>query len=172
MDQLQTNIKSVAKMANQVMDRLRFAYKFLTMLTIEPYLFGFFFLTALKMTPTTQLIQDKICLFEFNLNSTYCYDLPHMTPKEDTLHRKSAVLALANTFSIYQTLTLTIPGFIAGMFIGPWLDAFLNAKKFLLIAGAFAGICEAIVLLFNVYFYDFRKIKIKSLFYIICPTYI
>ena len=154
-------------MANQVMDRLRFAYKFLTMLTIEPYMFAFFFLMSLKTTPTTQLIQDKICLFEFNLNSTYCHDLPHMTSKEDTLHRKSEVLALANTFSIYQTLILTIPGFVVGMFIGPWLDAFLNAKKYLLMAGAFAGICEAIVLFFNVYFYDFRKFKIISLFYII-----
>ena len=158
MDQLHTNVEFVAKMANTVMDRLRWTYLFLSMLTIEPYLFGMTFLVALKTIPNSQLIQDKICLFEFNLNSTYCHDLPHMTFQEDTLHRKPAVLAVANTFSIYQSLGWTIPGIVAGMFIGPWLDAVLKAKKFLLMAGAISVICETIILLFNVYFYSFRKI--------------
>ena len=147
-------------MTNQLKHRLVRCYQFFTLLTVEPYLFGFHFLTALKHTPTTQLIQDKICLFEFNLNGTYCYELPQMTVEDDTLHRKSEVLANTNNYSIYMQLVLTVPAIVASMFIGPWLDVFLKAKKILLIAGALAGVCEAVILLLNVYFYDFSKIKI------------
>lgn len=150
-------------MANKLVHKLRRALQFFSLLTIEPYAFGFFFLFTLKNTPTTQLIQDKICLFHFELNSTYCHHLPEMTMPEDTLHMKTRVLAEANNYQVFMALMMTIPGFIAGLFVGPWLDVYLKAKKMLLIAGNVAGICEAVILILNVYFYSFSMIQIKTI---------
>lgn len=148
-------------MSNQLCSKLRIAYQFLSLLKIEPYLFVVYFLLNLKQTPSTQLVQDKICMFELQLPANYCLALPMMKKEEDFLNSKSEVLEKSNNFAVYGAMFMTLPGLIAGFFVGPWTDKYLKAKKILLIVGSLAAISEAVIALLNIYFYEFSEIFTK-----------
>ena len=78
--------------------------KFMKILRIEPYLFLAMFQMALKITPATQLIQDKICLHWYNTTVKYCQDLPSVRETGDMPgHFKSKILADVTQFGILLT---------------------------------------------------------------------
>jgi len=129
-------------------------YEFICLLRVEPYLFVFIFVASLKKVPTDQLIQDKICLFTYQLDTTYCTQLSTMSDDEDTIHMKSIILKDCSNFTLYSTLMMTIPTLITTLFIGAWTDTYVQAKKILLLASAVAAILEAIILIFNDYFFN------------------
>ncbi|CAG2176864.1 unnamed protein product, partial [Oppiella nova] len=101
-----------------------------------------------------QLVQDKICLFKYKLNSTYCTDLSTMEDEDDYLHKKSDILADGTTYLMYYTIILTIPSVIASLFIGSWTDTYLKVKKILLIGGAIGSVLEMLILILNDVMYD------------------
>ncbi|XP_054156892.1 proton-coupled folate transporter-like [Oppia nitens] len=134
--------------------KLKRFWDFVSLLTVEPYLLAFMFVYTMKGVPTTQLAQDKICRFVYNLPANYCSALPTMTDKDDYLHKKSEILSEGTSFTLYSVVILTIPSVIASLFIGSWTDKYLNAKKVLLIGGALAAICECSLLIINDYCFE------------------
>ena len=76
-------------------------WQFIKILRVEPYMFLMAFQIGLKMTPSSQLIQDKICTHWYNTTGSYCHDLPS-TREPDSLaihgHFKSKILADASQF--------------------------------------------------------------------------
>ena len=81
------------------------AIKFIRILRIEPYLFLAMFQMALKTTPATQLIQDKICLNWYNTTVKYCQDLPSAHESGDVPGQfKSKILADVTQFGIHNLL--------------------------------------------------------------------
>jgi hypothetical protein len=82
--------------------RIHRAIKFVKLLRVEPYLFLIMFQTSLKTTPSSQLIQDKICRLWYNQTVNYCYELPSKreTPGE-TNGLKTKILADSVQFGKY-----------------------------------------------------------------------
>lgn len=128
-------------------------WQFVSLLTLEPYIFMFYIMNAIKGVPSGQLTQDKICLNQFHLSSNYCYALPTMSATDDYLNKKSEVLAEATNFSIYGALFMTLPSLFGGFLIGPWTDKYPMGKKIILMAGSLTGIMEALILILNDYYY-------------------
>ncbi|XP_054156950.1 thymic stromal cotransporter homolog, partial [Oppia nitens] len=114
----------------------------------------------MKKVPVEQLVEDKYCLITYGLNRTYCLNLPTMNDTDDYLHMKSQILGDATQYTLYGTLILTIPSIVAALFVGSWTDKYAGAKKILMIAGALNGIAEAVILMFNIYFYDISPLYI------------
>jgi F0F1-type ATP synthase assembly protein I len=137
--------------------KIKRSFEFLFLLRVEPYLFLFYFFFCVKKVPLDQLIQDKICFQKYNLSYDYCLKLPQMKSESDYLHKKSVILGDVTQFSVYSSLITTIPTVIAALFIGSWTDKYIKAKKYLLIAGAISGICEALILVWNSVCFDNRK---------------
>ena len=135
----------------------RKVFEFISLLRVEPYLFVYHFIYTLTKVPTNQLIEDKLCLFVYKLNSSYCYALPEMSDEEDYLGKKSDILKEVTNVTLYMAILLTFPSIIASLFVGSWADSYSKAKKVLLIAGAITAICEGIILVLNIYFYDSSK---------------
>lgn len=142
------------QVSNKLSVKFRRTIGFLALMNVEPVLFAMMFFFSLKRTPTDQLIQDKICLLKYGAPPNYCLALPRMKPDDDYLHIKSAVLEDTTRFSMYHTLTTTIPSLIAGLLIGSWTDRYQNAKKVLMIAGAISAVLEAAIMVANAYFFD------------------
>ncbi len=73
--------------------------EFLKLLRVEPYLLLIIFQMALKFTPNSQIVEDKICVTWFNTTNEYCHDLPS-TDDDDSgsKHYKTKVLAEAAQF--------------------------------------------------------------------------
>ena len=128
--------------------------QFIKLLSIEPCIFMVMFVNTIKSVPTDQLIQDKICLQNYNLSLAYCRELPKMTDEDDYMDVKSNILGELTTFRLYTSMITTIPSIMASLIIGGWVDRYENAKKAMFIAGAVAGMCEQLILIANVYFYD------------------
>jgi MFS-type transporter involved in bile tolerance (Atg22 family) len=80
-----------------------------------------------------------------------------MNSESDYLHKKSLILGDVTQFSIYSSIITTIPTLIAALFIGSWADKYIKAKKYLLIAGAISGVCEALILVWSSVYFDSRK---------------
>jgi hypothetical protein len=137
--------------------KIKRTFEFLCLLRVEPYLFLFYFFFSVKRVPLDQLIQDKICFQKYNLSRDYCLELPHMNSESDYLHKKSLILGDVTQFSIYSSIITTIPTLIAALFIGSWADKYIKAKKYLLIAGAISGVCEALILVWSSVYFDSRK---------------
>ncbi|CAG2105249.1 unnamed protein product [Medioppia subpectinata] len=112
--------------------------------------------------PIDQLIQDKICRVEYRLAANYCRQLSTLSADDDYLHMKSQILADGSTFTIYQILILTLPSVLATLFIGSWTDTYIKAKKAILIAGAVAAVCEAVMLCLNSYYFDLSQYVILT----------
>ena len=69
------------------------------LLRVEPYLFLVIFQFALKGTPSSQLLQDKICMNWYNTTAQYCRGLPTIDEHDDSPgHYKNRVLADAAQF--------------------------------------------------------------------------
>ena len=64
------------------------------LLRVEPYLFLVIFQMALKGTPSSQLLQDKICMNWYNTTAQYCRDLPTLKEEGDSPgHYKNRILS-------------------------------------------------------------------------------
>ncbi|CAG2106821.1 unnamed protein product [Medioppia subpectinata] len=122
------------------------------------------FVLTLKGVPGAQLVEDKLCLLNYNLNSSYCLWLPVMNETQDILGKKSAILAESTNYLLYATLILTIPSILTSVFIGAWTDRYQPAKKMLLIVGGLSGVLEALINIITVIFYD-----ISPLYNLISP---
>ncbi|XP_054157505.1 proton-coupled folate transporter-like [Oppia nitens] len=114
--------------------KLKKFYDFLCLLTVEPYLFAFMFVLHLKKVPTDQMVQDKICLYKYQLDSHYCAVLSTMTSDEDYLQMKSKILSDTTNYTVYSVILMTLPSVIASLFIGSWIDNYIKAKKYLLMS--------------------------------------
>ncbi|CAG2106820.1 unnamed protein product, partial [Medioppia subpectinata] len=121
------------------------------------------FVMSLKGVPTGQLVEDKLCLFKYRQNVSYCLQLAKMTEMEDTVGLKLPILTEMTKLTLYATLILTIPSILASLFIGAWTDRYQPAKKILLIVGAVCGAVDAVANMLNVYYYD------SSAYYILLP---
>lgn len=143
-----------SKRTDRMLKKIKRFNEFINLLSVEPYIFIFFFVMSIKKVPLDQLIQDKICLFKYNLKANYCSFLPQMTEEEDFENKKTIILGEMTNFSLYSIAMLTIPSVVMALFIGSWTDKYMNAKKLLLIGGALAGILEMLILILNVYFYE------------------
>jgi hypothetical protein len=130
---------------------------FLSLMTVEPYMFLLMFVYTLKKVPTDQLTQDKICLVSYGLNATYCSHFSSMTADEDYLHKKSLILADVTNFGLYVVCVGTVPTIITSLFVGSWVDNYAGAKKAILIVGAMAFMVESVINILNDYFYDMCK---------------
>ena len=140
-------------------------FEFFSLLNVEPFILFLMISSMIKIVPSSQLIQDKICLNKFNMTSTYCLNLPQMTAEEDIFNVKTQILKEVTKYSLYSNLIGTIPTLLGTLLIGSWIDKYRGAKKAIMIASALAGIMEGLIAIANIYYYDICKNIFESIDY-------
>ncbi|KAI1294578.1 Proton-coupled folate transporter [Halotydeus destructor] len=125
-------------------------FKFLKLLTVEPYLFLITFSFLIKHATLQQFVQDKICLIDLGKNDDLCY---HVTSSEAASHRRVANTILKKTAEYEMVLAIlrTLPGIALNILAGPWTDRVKGARKTLMMVAATGQALDAIMGLLNVY---------------------
>lgn len=84
---------------------------------VEPILFLYTFSRNMYLpTPANQLITDKLCLFEYEQNYTFCQYIASPEFKNTTVARD--ILADSVNYMMYAQLILSIPSILAAIFLG------------------------------------------------------
>ena len=123
---------------------------------VEPILFLYCFSRNMYMpTPANQLITDKLCLYQYHQNQTFCRNIASPEFKNTTV--ASQILADSVNYMMFSQLILSVPSILAAIFLGPWLDAHTIAPKLVLLTTVFSGLFEACIMLLNVVFFDASK---------------
>ena len=132
-------------------------FEFLSLLNVEPFILLLMITYTIKIVPSSQLVQDKICLNKYHMTSTYCLNLPQMTAEEDIFNVKTDILKDVTKYSLYSNLIGTIPTLLGTLLVGSWIDKYRGAKKTIMIACALSGVMENLIGIANVYYYDICK---------------
>ena len=127
-------------------------------LRIEPFLFLFMLAFALEGLTITQMAQDKICLYKYNLSSDYCARLSEQISTDSIYDTKNQILSDVTTFTLYKTLITTVPIIIWSLFLGAWADRHERAPKFLMSVVSISSCIETILLLFNAIYFEQGKL--------------
>jgi len=126
--------------------------------TIEPVVLFHAVAGGLRATPFHQLIQDKICLQDFNQTKEYCHGLsgsPHSRLKDH-------ILAEVATFTTYKEFAILVPAMLTAFFIGSWCDQFKNGKMYCLLSSSFCQLLEAVLFLVNSLFMSAREFLYRN----------
>lgn len=125
-------------------------WKFIKSMKIEPVAFCLSFVAMSRFLAMQQMIQDKLCIKQFNQTFDYCRSL---SGEENTV-MKDDILAATSTYTFYYTTIMVIPGLFWCIFVGSWCDKYLGARKLFIILCAVSGFVEAIFLILNAYFFQ------------------
>ena len=123
-------------------------------LRIEPFIFLYMFSFALEGLTITQLAQDKICLYKYNLDSDYCSVLSEQVSTDSVFDFKNQILADVTTFSLYRTVISTVPIIFWSLFMGAWADRHERAPKWLMGIASFASCIESTLLMLNAIYFE------------------
>ncbi len=134
--------------------KLKRVLKFITLLRVEPYMVFIAFCLMLRKTPLDLLIQDKLCRQKYNMTVEFCTNLPDMKETEKNYEIKTLVLADAVQFNMYHTLMQFCPGIVWSLFLGAWIDKYINGRKTIFLIGAITSSIEAAINTLNAYYFD------------------
>ncbi len=131
--------------------------RFCRLLSVEPLGFLAMFIFLFKKNPIDQLIQDKLCLQKYLLPANYCHALPTMKNEDDYLSMKSTVLGNVTQFNMYIYISVAVPIFVISLLIGPFIDKYKPAKKFLFLYSSAIFAIESSLFLINSIWFDMSK---------------
>ena len=127
--------------------------EFIKQLRVEPFIFFYMFATSASEVIQSQLIQDKICVFEFNQTNDYCMDLHELDMNSNKSETQSQILVRLTQLNLYTTLINTFPVLIWSLFIGSWCDKYIHGRKILMCFAAIGSILDMILLMINAFFF-------------------
>lgn len=124
----------------------------LTSLRVEPLAFVFGLSITMRVIANQQLILDKICRGDLQLDLSYCEELGS---KEGPV--KNLILGDATTFATKKELMGILPSVIMGMFVGVWCDMFHNGRRICLLLSLTGHTIESILCTLNAINFDWDK---------------
>lgn len=113
----------------------------------EPYLFSAGLFISLKIVCLQLLIQDKLCLNQFNQTREFCSSL---STSADSLI-KNEIIGKASYFMTIVIMIQTLPGVIWSLFIGIGCDKFIKGRQIFMILSVASGIVDSIFLYWTAY---------------------
>ncbi len=128
--------------------------KFVTLLRVEPYMVLIAFCFQMRETPLNLLIQDKLCRQKYNMSVEFCTNLQEMKESEKNYKIKTLVLGDAVQYNMYHTLMQFCPGIVWSLFLGAWIDKYINGRKTIFLIGAITSSIEAAINTLNAYYFD------------------
>lgn len=128
-------------------------WEFIRTSRLEPVVLLHGIAGGLRATPFHQLIQDKICLQDFNEPREYC----HYLSQSKSSPLKDKILAEVATFTTFKEFAILIPAIITAFFIGSWCDKFTNGKRYCLLSSSFCQLFEGFLFLLNSIFMNARE---------------
>jgi hypothetical protein len=136
-------------------------------LKIEPYVFIFFLSTSISEITSTQLIQDKICLFKYNRSAIYCAQIDNekSDSAEDSI--KSEILSDLAQYVIYRTIIASLPSILLSLFIGSWTDKYIHGRKILLCLVSLGYAAQFALLLWNAIKFELGIYQTDNYFYLL-----
>ena len=123
-------------------------------LRVEPFIFFHLFARSASQVIQSQLIQDKICVLEFNQTNHYCMDLHQLDPNSNQSDTQSQILVRLTNLNLYTTFINTFPVLIWSLFIGSWCDKYIHGRKILMCFAAIGSIIDMILLMTNAFFFN------------------
>ena len=127
---------------------------FISQLRVEPFIFLNVFATAASQITQSQLIQDKICVLEFNQTSDYCMNFNDLEMNSNESDIRSQILVRLTNLNLYTTLIYTFPVLIWSLFVGSWSDKYIHGRKILICFAAIGLILDMILLMLNAFFFN------------------
>ncbi|XP_015783763.1 uncharacterized protein LOC107361447 [Tetranychus urticae] len=121
-------------------------------LRIDIYLFLFMLGYYIGQVPTTQLIEDKICINELHIDPDLCQNLDQTT--EITEVTKNDVLERTTKIKNWQTILSTIPGIAISLFSGFWIDSYPAHIRYLLMVPCVSIALQSITLMIQCIHFD------------------
>lgn len=136
---------------------LRNAFRFICLLKVEPFVFLSLCIYIIKRIPIDQMIQDKICLQKYGMDKEYCHNLPTMKDEDDYVKKKSIILGDVTEINMLVNLINMIPTVIMAIFVGPFIDKNIKAKKLMMVLALVVSTVESILNILNCYFFNLSK---------------
>ena len=136
------------------------------LLRVEPYLLLVMFQVALKGTPSSQLLQAKICMNWYNTTASTAEICPHSRRKAtvpgttrtgfwpmslSSVNQSFHLRKFTRTYfysGTYSTYINTIPGLVWALFIGAWIDRYVKGRKILMLFSVGASIIENLITIY------------------------
>src|SRR5438105_2614837 len=103
--------------------------EFVKILSFEPLIFLFALSVSFNKVSFIQLVQDKLCVGDFNQSRYYCI---HMNDGNLTIEQeaiKSKILVRSSQFTMYNSIISTLPRILWSISIGSWLDKYVHGRK-------------------------------------------
>ncbi len=123
--------------------------KLLLNFRVEPYLLLVMMAYAIRSVTDVQLVQDKICKFNYNKTDDFCLKLSKIGENENDsqqdLDLKSTILVLVSKFQMYYLGLSFLPSIFVSLFIGSWCDHYIYGRKILLLVAAVGISMESII---------------------------
>ena len=123
-------------------------------LRVEPFIFFHMFAITASQVTQSQLIQDKICVLEFNQTNDYCMNLNQLDMNSNQLDTQSKILVRLTQLNLYTTFINTFPVLIWSLFIGSWCDKYIHGRKILMCFAAIGSILDMILLMINAFSFN------------------
>ncbi len=116
---------------------------------VEPYLLIVMLAYAMRSVTDMQLIQDKICKFNYNQTDDFCRKLSNISENENDsqqeLDLESTILVLVSKFHMYYLGLSFLPSVFVCLFIGSWCDRYTYGRRIFLLVGAVGISMENII---------------------------
>ncbi|XP_053206575.1 uncharacterized protein LOC128390830 isoform X2 [Panonychus citri] len=113
---------------------------------IEFFYLLFMFALTVQSTVVTQLIEDKICLNRFGFTLDDCLD--------DKSSNKTLVLKEASLLSSYRSILGKLPAIATTLFVGSWINNYINHLKFIILMPCISMIIQILVLIGNAVYFE------------------
>ncbi|CAG2105176.1 unnamed protein product [Medioppia subpectinata] len=134
-------------------NKIKIFFRFLSLLRVEPFMIILAFSQYFRRTPLEVLIQDKLCRNRYNMSEEFCLQLPYMSDVETGHEIKTLILSDAVKYNMYHTWITMAPGIVWSIFLGPWIDKYINGRKAIFIIGSITQSLEAAMNALNSYFF-------------------
>ena len=122
-------------------------WELVKLLRIDVFMMLFLVSHSISLVSINQLVEDKVCLNDLNLNRTICLNLENVSGKRE--QDKNYILSTAAVFKNYQTIISTAPGIFLSLFIGYWIDTYPSHLKYILAAPALGGTIGSLLIIYN-----------------------
>jgi len=136
-------------------------------LKIEPYVFLFFTCIQITEITSTQLIQDKICLFKYNRSAIYCAQINDEKSDSVEDNIKSEILSDLAQYIIYRTIISSLPSILLSLFIGSWTDKYIHGRKIILCLASLGYAAQFALLLWNAIKFELGICQTDNYFYLL-----
>lgn len=119
----------------------------------EPYLFLSGIFISLKVVVLQLMMQDKLCLNQYNQTREFCSILS-TSPDSSS---KNEIIGKASYYMTLVIMIQTLPGVIWSLFIGIGCDKFIKGRQIFMILSAVSGIADSIFLYWTAIDFDSGK---------------